>query len=230
MTSNPDPLVQPLEHAVQHLLPDVTGPEAPAQTASTVELTWCRRLLACGALRRRRFCVTRAARRPAAPVPGPAGTRLTSHDQRATTDESVCGTVRWGRHACTAPGHAGLGPLDAGLSVPAPGSADLRRAWAVSGTPDASYRERQPVLARLWGVSRRRQALETGGAEAGPEVTTCDEPPAASTTPPRVGTILVGQAEGTGGPLGPPPPPPPSGRLGKGQQRPQKQAAIGTGR
>jgi hypothetical protein len=131
MTSNPEPIVQQLEHEFQHLLTYVTGPDARVQTAYTVELTLFRRLLVLGAMLWRLFLVTRAAIRPAAPVTGPDGTRLTYHEQRATTDDAVFGKVRFWRHAFTASGHEGLCPLDAELSWPAHGYSDLRRAWAV---------------------------------------------------------------------------------------------------
>jgi hypothetical protein len=51
MTSNPEPIVQQLEHEFQTLLTYVTGPDARVQTAYTVELTLFRRLLALGAIR-----------------------------------------------------------------------------------------------------------------------------------------------------------------------------------
>jgi hypothetical protein len=230
MTANPEPMVQPQEPACHHRRTDVPGPGAPAHTASTVEWTWCRRWLACGALRWWLFCRTRAAIRPAVPVTGPDGPRRTAPAQRATTYAAVVGQGRGGRQACTAPGHAGRCPLAAALSVPAPGAADRRCEWAVEGTTDASSRERPTVRARLVGVSRRLQARETGVAEAGPEVTTGAEPPAESTAPPRVGTSVVVPAEGPGGPLGQPPPQTPSGRVGQGQKRPKTKAAGVTGR
>jgi hypothetical protein len=64
------------------------------QTADTVEVTLFRRRLARGATLLRRFVVTRAAGRPSGTVTGSDGTPLTSHDQRPTTDDAVCGTVR----------------------------------------------------------------------------------------------------------------------------------------
>ena len=63
MTSNPEPMGQQLEHEFQHLLGYVTGPDAQSQTASPVELTLFRRLLALGAALWRLFLVTRAAGR-----------------------------------------------------------------------------------------------------------------------------------------------------------------------
>ena len=86
MPSNPEPIVPQLPHAFQNLRADVTGPEARSQTASTVELTLFRRRLGRGAARLRLFFVTRAAVRPAAPVPAPEGTRLPDHDQGPTID------------------------------------------------------------------------------------------------------------------------------------------------
>ena len=170
MTANPEPMVPPLPHDFQNLLADVTGPDAGSQTASTVELTLFRRLLAVGAARLRLCCVTRAAVRPAEPGTAPDGPRRTSHEQRPTTDSSVCGNVRCGRHACTAPGQEGRCPLDAELSVPARCDSDLWQEWAVYGTTDASERASQTVLARILGVSLSIQALETGVAEAGDDV------------------------------------------------------------
>jgi hypothetical protein len=131
MTSNPEPMVQPLPHAFHNLLAYVTGPEARSQTAYTVELPRFRRRLGVGAALLRLFCVTRAAVRPAAPVTAPDGTRLTDHDQRPTIDYAVFGNVCFARHDVIAPGQIGLGPLDAELSWPARGDADLLRAWAV---------------------------------------------------------------------------------------------------
>jgi hypothetical protein len=80
MTSNPEPIVQPLQHEFQNLLTHATGPDARAQTAYTVELTLFRWLLALGAMLWRLCLITRAALRPAEPVTGPDGTRLTAHD------------------------------------------------------------------------------------------------------------------------------------------------------
>ena len=76
------------------------------------------------------------------------------------------GKVRFWRHTFTAPGHEGLCPLDAELSVPAHGYSDRLREWAVDGTTDESSRESQTVLERILGVSLSLQPLETGVAEA----------------------------------------------------------------
>src|SRR5918999_4468493 len=88
MTSNPESIVQQVQHEFPNLLAYVTGPEARSQTASTVELTLFRRLLARGAALLRLFLVTRAAVRPAEPVLAPDGTPLTYHDQRPKNDSS----------------------------------------------------------------------------------------------------------------------------------------------
>ena len=112
--------------------------------------------------------------RPSGTVTGADGTPWTSHEQRPTTDEAVFGKVRLWRHDFTARGQAGCGPLDAELSWPARGSADLRREGAASGATDEAYRESQTVLERILGRPLRLQALEIGVAEAGPEVANCD--------------------------------------------------------
>ena len=116
MTSNSEPIVEQVQHDFQNLVAYVTGPDARAQTAYTVELTLFRRLLALGAALLRLFFVTRAAVRPSEPVVAPDGTPLLHHDQRPATYDSVFGTVRFGRHYFTAPGQAGLCPLEAELS------------------------------------------------------------------------------------------------------------------
>src|ERR671933_1697865 len=81
MTSNTSPIVQQIQQDFQALLTYVSGPEAHTQTASIVELTLFRRLLALGAALLRLFFLTRAAARPAAPVSA-TGTPLAYHDCR----------------------------------------------------------------------------------------------------------------------------------------------------
>jgi hypothetical protein len=229
MTSNPEPIVQQLQHEFQNLLAYVTGPEARSQTAYTVELTLFRRLLALGAALLRLFFVTRAAVRPADPVTAPDGTRLTYHDQRPTTYYAVFGKVCFERHYFTAPGQTGLCPLDAELSLPARCYSDLLREWAVYGTTDESYRESQTVLERILGLSLSVQALETGVSQAGEHVTTFYEQPADPTALVPAGTILVVQADGKGVPMVQPPTHTPPVRLGKGQKRGKKKEAVVTG-
>lgn len=229
MTSTPEPIVQQLHHEFQNLLAYVTGPEARLQTAYTVELTLFRRLLTLGAALLRLFLVTRAAVRPAEPVTAPDGTRLTYHDQRWTTDYAVFGKVRVERHSFTAPGHEGLCPLDAELSLPARCYSDLLREWAVYGATDAAYRESRTVLERILGLSLSLQAIESAVGQAGEDVTTFYEQTAEPAAAPPVATILVVQADGTGVPMVQPPIQRPAGRLAKGQKRTKKKEAVVTG-
>ena len=229
MTSNPEPIVQQLQHDFQNLLAYVTGPDARAQTAYTVESTLFQRLLAVGAALLRLFFVTRVAVRPAEPITAPDGTRLTYHDQRPTIYYSVFGKVRFGRHAFTAPGQEGFCPLDAELSLPAHCYSDLLREWAVYGATNASDRESQMVLEHILGLSLSLQALESAVAEAGGDVTPFYEQPAEPAAAPPAATILVVHAEGNGGPMVQPPTQRPAVRLAKGQKRTKKQEAVGTG-
>jgi hypothetical protein len=229
MTSNPEPIVQQLQHEFQNLLVYVTGPDAGSQTAYTVELTLFRRLLALGAALLRLFFVTRAAGRPAEPVTAPDGTRLPYHDQRPTTYYSVFGKVRFARHYFTAPGQEGFCPLDAVLSLPARCYSDLLREWAVYGATEASYRESQMVLERILGLSLSIQALESAVAEAGGDVTPFYEQPAEPAAAPPAATILVVQADGKGVPMVQPPTQRPAVRLAKGQKRTKKKEAVVTG-
>ena len=99
MTSNPEPIVQQLQHEFQNLLAYVTGPEARSQTAYTVELTLFRRLLGLGAALLRLFLVTRAAVRPAEPATAPDGTRLTYHDQRRRS--TIRSLAKWASRGMT---------------------------------------------------------------------------------------------------------------------------------
>lgn len=229
MTSNPESIVPQLQQEFQNLLAYVTGPDARSQTTYIVELTLFRRLLALGAALLRLFFVTRAAVRPAAPVTAPDGTRLTYHDLRPTTYYSVFGKVRFERHYFTAPGQPGRCPVDAELSLPARCYSDLLREWAVYGTTDESYRESQTMLERILGLSLSVQALETCVTQAGEDVTTFYEQPAAPTAPVPSGTILVVQADGKGVPMVQPPAQRLPVRLGKGQKRGKKKEAVVTG-
>ena len=110
MPANPAPMVPPRPGACQHRLASVTGADAPSQTASTVERTLFQRRLALGQVWWRRFCGTRAARRPAAPVTAPDATRLPAHDQHPTTHDSLVGHVCCARPDLTTPGPAGRCP------------------------------------------------------------------------------------------------------------------------
>jgi hypothetical protein len=229
MTSNPESIVQQLQHEFQSLLTYVTGPDARSQTAYTVELTLFRRLLALGAALLRLFFVTRAAVRPAEPVTAPDGTRLIYHDQRPTTYDSVFGKVRFWRHCFTAPEQHGSCPLDAELSLPARCYSDLLREWAAYGTADESYRESQTVLARILGLSLRVHALERGVTETGADVSSFYEQPTDPSAAASSGTILVVQADGKGVPMVQPPAQTLPVRLGKGQKRGTKKEAVVTG-
>ncbi|MGH8057344.1 MAG: ISKra4 family transposase [Candidatus Entotheonellia bacterium] len=231
MASNAALTVHQLQHDFHNLIAYVTGPEAQSHTAYEVELTLFRRLLALGAALLRLFFVTRAAVRPLAPVTASDGACLAYHDQRPTTYYSVVGKVRFWRHYFTAPGQTGICPLDAALSLPARCYSDLLREWAAYGTTDESYRESQTVLERILGLSLSVQALETCVADDAGDVTAFYNQPAAPTTPPTVGTILVVQADGKGVPMVPPQPATeaPPGRLSTGQKRTKKKEAVVTG-
>ncbi len=229
MASNTEQTVHQRQHAFQNLMGDVTGPEAHSHTAYEVELPLFRRLLALGAALLRLFCVPRAAMRPAEPIVTPDGVRLTSHDQRPTTDDAVFGTVRCWRPSCTGLGQTGLCPLDAELSLPARCSADLLREWAAYGTTDESYRESQTVLERILGLSLSIQALETSLGDAARAVPPFSPQPPALPPPVTVGTSLVVQADGQGVPMVPPSTDTPAVRLGTGQKRTKKTEAVVTG-
>lgn len=227
MTANAEAIVQQLGAEFQGLLAYVTGPETQTASAYTVELTLFRRVLALGATLLRLFFVVRAAARPAGPVAAPDGTPLVYHARRLTTYYSVFGKVAFARHAFTAPGHAGVCPLDAALSLPPRCYSDLLREWGDYGCTDGSYRESGTALAQILGLAVSVQALETAVAEDAGDVDGFYERPPCPVVAPAA-TLLVVQADGKGVPQVQPSPPAPPLRLGKGQKRTKKKEAVVT--
>jgi hypothetical protein len=228
MPSTSEPIVQHLRQEFETLLAYVTGPDSATQTAYTVELTVFRQLLALGATLLRLFFVSRAAERPAAPVPVPSGPTLTYYDCRSITYYSIFGKVRCARHYFAAPGHAGCCPLDAALSLPERCYSDLLREWAAFGTTDASYRESQTALERILGRQLSLQAIETTVLEDATDVTAFYAQLPEPTAPVPLGPILVVQADGKGVPQAQVLAGVARERLGKGQKRSKKKEAVVT--
>jgi hypothetical protein len=228
MPANSEPIVQHLRQDFETLLTYVTGPDTRAQTASTVELTLFRSLLALGASLLHLFFVTRAAERPAPPRSPPGGPTLTYHDCRSITYYSIFGKVRFARHYFAAVGHPGCCPLDAALSLPERCYSDLLREWAAFGTTDESYRESQTSLERILGRSLSLQAIETGVLEDATDVTAFYAQPPEADAPVPLGPILVVQADGKGVPQAQVLAGVPHERLGKGQKRSKKKEAVVT--
>jgi len=228
MTDNADTIVAQLREEFQGLVAYVTGPETQDATAYTVEVALFRRVLALGALLLRVFFLTRAQARPAPPVSLADGTPLRYHDQRQTTYYAVFGKVAFARHYFTAPGQAGVCPLDAALSLPPRCYSDLLRDWADYGSTAGSYRESATALARLLGQTVSPHALATAVAEDAQEVDAFYARPPLPLVAPAA-TILVVQADGKGVPQIPAPDAPPAPtRLGKGQKRTTKKEAVVT--
>jgi hypothetical protein len=228
MPSTSEPIVQQLRLDFETLLTYVTGPQAGAQTAYTVEVTLFRQLLALGASLLRLFFLSRAAERPPAPVSAPGAPQLTYHDCRPITYYSVFGKVCFARHYFAAPGHPGCCPLDAALNLPKRCYSDLLREWAAFGTTDESYRESQTALERILGRHLSLQAIETTVLEDAIDVTAFYAQAPEPTAPVPLGSILVVQADGKGVAqaqvlAGVPPE-----RLGKGQKRSKKKEAVVT--
>jgi hypothetical protein len=74
------------------------------------------------------------------------------------------------------------------------------------------------VIVRILGVSLSVQALEASVAAAAGEVPVFYDQPAKPPVPALDATMLVVQADGTGGPLAQPSPAAPPVRLGKGHK------------
>jgi len=228
MPSNSDVIVQQLQGDFHALLTYVSGPEAHTQTAYTVELTLFRRLLALGAALLKLFFLTRTAKRPAAPITAPSGILLRYHDQRPISYYSVFGKLQFARHYFSAPGQAGVCPLDAELSLPEHCYSDLLRDWATFATTDETFRESQSTLERILGLSLSVQAIETSVAEAAQDATPFYAQPPDPTSPAALGSLLVVQADGKGVPMVQPLPTAGAVRLGKGQKRSKKKEAVVT--
>jgi hypothetical protein len=232
MPAQPTLMIAQSEEQLQQLIQYVTGPEAHTRTATEVELTLFRRLLALGAVLLRLFFVTRATPRPAEPVCGLDGIGRQYHDRRPRTYYSIFGKVSFRRHAYTAPGHPVFYPLDAALSLPDRVYSDLLGEWASYGSTDSAFRETQTWLERVLGLDLSVQALETSLTEAAADVESFyEQPPAAPATPsaaPSPASVLVVQADGKGVPIVPAAPAEREARRRKGRPADSKREAIVT--
>ena len=228
MSSSPDKIVQQLRHDFKELIEYVTGEEAQSRTAYEVELHLFRQLLALGAQLLRLFFVHRASVRPSEPVYAPDGARLSYQGQSRTSYYSVFGKVQFERHYFYAPGHGGLCPLDAELSLPPRCYSDLLRDWAEYCVTDESYDESIKVLKRILGLSISKLALETCAQEDAEDVVAFYEQ---KTAPPAEteGPVLVVQADGKGVPMVRTESAAKPARRSKGQKRTKKKEAVTTG-
>lgn len=227
MSSNSMQIVHQLHRDFQELVEYVTSEESQSRTAYEVELTLFRRLLTLGAQLLRLFFVQRASARPSEPVHAPDGARLKYHDMRQTTYFSVFGKVQFRRHYFYAPGHEGVCPLDAELSLPPRCYSDLLRDWAEYCVTDESYDASNQVLKRILGLSVSKLALETSVEEDAADVVAFYEQKAVP-PPEEEGPILVAQADGKGVPMVRTEPATQPARRGKGQKRTKKKEAVVT--
>ena len=227
MSSNSEPIIHQLRHDFQELIEYVSGEGSRSHTAYEVEFTLFRRLLALGACLLRLFFVERASVRPSEPVYATDGTELKYVDQRPRPYFSVFGKIWFRRHYFHAPGHKGVCPLDADLSLPARCYSDLLRDWAEHSATNESYTESLRGLNHTLGISVSKQALETGIQEDAIDVEAFykqKETPSAE----QEGSILVVQADGKGVPMKRDEPAVRAARLGKGQKRGKKKEAVVT--
>jgi hypothetical protein len=228
MSSNPDEIVQQMQGDFQSLIAYVRDAESQTRTASEVERTLFRRLLALGLQLLRLFFVTRAAVRPRTPTAPTSATPIPAHDRRAIAYFSVFGKLSFDRQYFYAAGVGGLCPLDADLSLPARCYSDLLRDWSAYDATDGAYRETSTTLERILGLDLSIQSLEQVVADDACDVAAFYDrlPEALPAT--AIGTILVAQADGKGVPMVQPPVATTPVRLGKGQKRTKKKEAIVT--
>jgi hypothetical protein len=227
MSSNSEHIIHQIRHDFEHLVEYVTGEASGTHTAYEVELTLFRQLLALGCKLLLLFFQFRAAERPQEPVKAADGTRLRYHSMRQTTYYSVFGKLQFRRRYYYAPGHEGICPLDAELSLPPRCYSDLLRDWAEYCITDESYGESIRVMERILGLSISMQALETGVREDAADVEAFYEQKAVP-LPDDEGPILVIQADGKGVPMVRDEPAHPPARRGKGEKRTKKKEAVVT--
>lgn len=227
MSSNSEPIIHQLRHDFQELIDYVTGEGSRSRTAYEVEFTLFRRLLALGALLLRLFFIHRAASRPSGPVYAENGTELKYVDKRPTTYFSIFGKIRFRRHYFHTPGHEGVCPLDAKLSLPGRCYSDLLRDWAEHSATNESYTESLRGLNRIFGICVSKQALETGIQEDAVDVEAFYEQKETPSTE-HESSILVVQADGKGVPMKRDEAAVKAARLGKGQKRAKKKEAVVT--
>jgi hypothetical protein len=227
MSSNSEPIIHQLRHDFQELIEYVTDEGAQSRTGYEVEFTLFRRLLAFGALLLRLFFIERASVRPSELVYAADGTELLYVDKRPTTYFSVFGKIHFRRHYFHAPGHKGVCPLDAKLSLPPRCYSDLLRDWAEHSATNESYTESLRGLNRILGIPVSKQALETGIQEDAVDVEAFYEQKETPSTE-HEGAILVVQADGKGVPMKRDEPALKAARLGKGQKRAKKKEAVVT--
>ena len=227
MFSNSKQMIQQIRQDFERLIEYVSGEGSQTRTAYEVELTLFRQLLALGRQLLLLFFQHRAAQRPKEPVHAPDGTPLPYHSMRPTSYYSVFGKVQFQRRYYYAPGHGGICPLDAKLSLPARCYSDLLREWTQYCITDESYAESIHMLKRILGLSISKQALETSIQEDAIDVDSFyDQKPV---PPPETeGLILVLQADGKGVPMVRDEPACPPACRGKGQKRTKKKEAIVT--
>jgi hypothetical protein len=225
MSSNPDEIVAQMQQDFHHLIDYVRSTQT--HTASQVERTLFKRLLALGLQLLRLFFLSRAALRPAAPTT-PTGTSLPFHDRRPIDYVSVFGKLSFARHYFYASDVGGCCPLDAELSLPARCYSDLVRDFLAYDATDGAYRESSATIERILGLELSIQSLERIVTDDACDVVAFYDQLPATAPPTPLGSILVAQADGKGVPMVQPSATSRAVRLGKGQKRTRKKEAIVT--
>jgi hypothetical protein len=226
MTSNPDQIVQHVQHDFQQLIAYVTAAEA--RTAFEVERTLFRQLLALGAALLRLFFLTRATAQPTTSVLDSNRAPRPYYDERPISYYSVFGKLTFARAYFYAAGAGGTCPLDAELSLPERCYSDLLRDWLGFGSTDAAYRETTATVERMGGLDLSVQSVEATAQDDATDVAAFYDQLLTMQLPTPLGTILVAQADGKGVPMIQATAQPRPVRLGKGQKRTKKKEAIVT--
>jgi len=226
MSSNPDQIVQQMQCDFHSLIAYVR--DAETRTATEVERTLFRRLLALGLQLLRLFFLTRAAQLPTTLPTTATGTPIPAHDRRSIDYVSVFGKLSFTRQYFYASGIAGVCPLDAEVSLPNRCYSDLLRDWMTYDATDGAYRETATTLERILGMNPSVHSLERVVTDDACDVAAFYEQLPSQAAPVPLGTILVAQADGKGVPMVQPPVSTTPVRLGKGHKRTKKKEAIVT--
>ena len=225
MSFNSMAMIHQLRTDFEQLLTLVTGPEAHTATVSQMERSLFRQVLRLGLKLLQLFLMTRVAAESHTAQRGPDQTRVPYHSQKPRDYFSIFGKLTFARAYFYTPGHAGLSPLDAALSLPPRCYSDLLMESAELLAVDGAYDKSLEVLSRLLGLSIPKRALETHVAEHSSLVQAFYAQPVAVPEE-EEGPLLVVQADGKGVPMVGRETADLKVRRGKGDKKSRKKEAI----
>jgi len=227
MTSNPEMIIQGIRQEFEMLLDFVTGEQAQQATADQIERGLFKLLLAMGAKLLMLFFVMRSEACSRETIQSATGATLPYERDTKRSYYSIFGKVPLYRPYFYKKGVGGETPLDAALDLGEDSYSDLLREMSDYLGVYNVYHKSGDILFRLLGLKLSTGAIESNIADDAADV----ESYYGQKSPPNraeEAAIMVVQSDGKGVPMVLEEPPEPQLRLGKGQKRGRKQAAMGT--